>query len=184
MLWVFFVNVRQILNNLHVGNGLQNSVEILVFNTVFLSICEITISGQLVEFAVEKPVMQHKTTIVQLLWLAMAFATFITGFILVKTAISPNDLQKENFYFYLVLVELAILQTIIICGKTTWAYQVQDNWNLNTTRANEPPGPISMIANQNQGRTVRSHVLHSSLAYAQLCCTFYQPLVNPKNMQE
>jgi hypothetical protein len=38
-----------------------------VFNTVFLPICEITISGQLVEFALEKPVMQHKTTIVQLL---------------------------------------------------------------------------------------------------------------------
>jgi len=39
----------------------------------------------------------------------------------------------------------------------------------------KPPRPIIMITNRKQGQTVRSHLLHSSLAYAQLCCTFYQP---------
>ncbi len=72
------------------------------------------------------------------------------------------------------LAELAILQTIIICVKTTCTYQVQDNWNLNTTIANHLDQSL-WLPDQKQGRTVRSHLLHSSLAYAQLCCTFYQP---------
>jgi hypothetical protein len=86
----------------------------------------------------------------------------------------PKQFTKREFYLCLVLAELAILQTIIIRVKTTWAYQVQDNWNLNTTIANHLDQSL-WLHNQKQGQTVRSHSLHSSLAYAQLCCTFYQP---------
>ncbi len=71
------------------------------------------------------------------------------------------------------LAEVAILQTIIICVRTTWAYQVQDNWNLNTTIANHLDQSLwSPIGNRDKQL---DHIYYTPLAYAQLCCTFYQP---------
>jgi hypothetical protein len=46
--------VRQIFEQFACGNGFAEFTEIFLFNMVFLSICDIKISGQLVEFTPEK----------------------------------------------------------------------------------------------------------------------------------
>ncbi len=52
------------------------------------------------------------------------------------------------------------------------------------TTNRKPPGPIIIMIDQSKtGRVaVRSYLLHSSLAGAQLCCAFYQPQQTESNI--
>jgi hypothetical protein len=53
-----------------------------------------------------------------------------------------------------------------------------NRWKTTNSKA---PGPIIMIANPKQGVSIRSYLLHSSLAGVRLCCVFYQPAKLCKN---
>jgi hypothetical protein len=168
-----------------------------VFNTVFLSICDIKTSGQLVEFALEKPkfsqffcsknskmcrkeitsgqdfshlfnfLISRKNHLMlflgwftnqwcntkQLLYNFMTrngLCNFHNRLHCCEDSNFPNNFTKGEFYLCLVLVELAILQTIIICVKATWAYQVARQLKFEYHNS-KPPGPIIMIAQSETG---------------------------------
>ncbi len=72
---------------------------------------------------------------------------------------------------------------LLFCNPAHWTEtRTANRWELLIAESHVDES--LWLANQKQGAAVRSYLLHSSLAGAQLCCGFYQPQRSEQNMQE
>jgi hypothetical protein len=103
----------------------------------------------------------------------MAFTTFITNFILVKTAISQTTYKTR-----ILLMSCACS----ISNSTNHHNLCKNNLSLSSARQlkfeyqnGKPPGPIIMIAQSETGTNSQITFITLFSSISQLCCTFYQP---------